>query len=190
MVDPLFRDFFPFGIMYPYSVYVSVSNSVSLIQNIYPVRRVYPGYLTLHYGAGKINEPDILFGVVRPHTPACDARCRPRRTPRRRFGDWIFMADKNLNSTYPHESRGDLDSGKFTGSCYPPGYCISDSDFPKKREEPSSSSTIGESDFAIQAIPRAADISERAIFSGSLTATPCSFEASATFRPMARTQFL
>jgi len=38
--------------------------------------------------------------------------------------------------------------------------------------------------------PSAAEISARAAFSGSLTATPCSFEASATFRPMARIHFL
>ena len=39
-------------------------------------------------------------------------------------------------------------------------------------------------------IPRAAEISASAAFSGSLTATPFSFAASATFRPIARTHFL
>jgi hypothetical protein len=69
-------------------------------------------------------------------------------------------------------------------------FSINDSDFPEKRGTVTFFMYPGEKGAYFQDIPRAADISESASFSGSLTATPCSFEASATFCPMARTHFL
>ena len=40
-----------------------------------------------------------MWGLTALTPPHCDTRRRPRRTPRRRFSDWIGVTEKHLDSS-------------------------------------------------------------------------------------------